>query len=331
MLTVLTSLADVAGMEATSAGILNVSIKINDHTKDLPLRLGPEPIFVQIENNDVNSFVETSVYLETQANTKLTISSDMKNFIATIDGAKKIEGKNGVTFVAQKERLQLYAYGNIPDKNLLTILRITGDSDLLNILARQSIQAAESASSTQVSQSAKDIPRHPLTNPVLNKLNGVINNSTLPNKDHYMLVAQDIEKIFKDGKEDQAISRALSLIDEIQNQEKIYSNNKRDCELSRLKILEAEDQLTKADLPKEIMNDALNELTHAKEYQKAALCQEALRSAHKAAQSAELDPFTWITTVYPWLIPAIILVGLGFVGLIAVQRYRAATLIGGLR
>jgi len=323
--------------ESNSDEILSASLKINEDQKTLPLKIaGPQPIFIKVGRDETNSFVEMSVYLATEKGKEISVSSDLVDFFVTADGAAFRSDKKGVkTFVAEDDRVQIFAYGQTPAKALATVLKITARStDLLNILARIDSQATlEPDSSTQVktSTSTNSAISDPLTSPVLNKLQSVIGNSTIPNKDHYLLVSQDIELAFKNGKEDEAVSRALSIIDEIQKQEKVYEQNKRECELSRLKILETETLLTKTELPKQVLDDATNELDHAKEYQKSFLCQEALTSAEKSAKSVQLDPLTWVTTMYPWLIPAIIVVGLGFVGLVLVQRYRTATLVGGLR
>jgi hypothetical protein len=322
--------------ESNSDEILSASLKINEEPQNLPLKIsGPEPIFIKVGPDKANSFVEMSVYLATEKGKEISVSSDLTDFFVTADGAAfRTEKKGIIAFAAEDDRVQIFAYGQMPTKALTTVLKVGGDSDLLNILARSDGQMTlESDSPTPVkaSQSAKSVTHDPLTSPVLSKLRSVISNSTLPNKDHYLLVSQDVESTFREGKEDEAISRALSTIDEIQDQEKTYTQNKRECERSRLKILEAEDLLSKTDLPKQVLDGATNELNHAKDYQKSFLCQEALTSAEKAAKSVQLDPFTWITTMYPWLMPAIIVVGLGFVGLVLVQRYRAATLVGGLR
>lgn len=330
------SLTETADAETVSDEILNVSLKINEEQKTLPLKIsGPEPIFIKVGQDEANSFVEMSVYLATEKGSELAVSSDLVDFFVTADGAAFRSDKKGVkTFVAEDDRVQIFAYGQTPAKALATVLKISGGTDLLNILARTDSQATlEPDSSTQVktSTSANSVISDPLTSPVLNKLQSVIGNSTLPNKDHYLLVSQDIEATFKEGKEDEAVSRALSTIDEIQNQETNYAQNKRECERSRLKILETEDLLSKTDLPKQVLDGATNELNHAKDYQKSFLCTEALASAEKAAKSVQLDPLTWLMTVYPWLIPAVVVVGLGFVALVAVQKYRTATLVGGLR
>lgn len=325
----------IASAESNGGEILSASLKINEEQKTLPLKIaGPEPIFIKVSQDEANSFVEMSVYLATEKGKEISVSSDLVDFFVTADGATFHNEKKGIkTFTAEDGRVQIFAYGQMPVKALATVLKVSVDTDLLNILARADNQATSEivSSTSKTSQTAKNAIHDPLTSPVLNKLRSVIGNSTLPNKDHYLLVSQDIESTFKGGNEDGAVSRALSTIDEIQNQENIYSQNKRECEKSRLAILETEDLLSKSDLPKQVLDGVTNELNHANDYQKSFLCQEALRSAEKAAKSVQLDPFTWVTTMYPWLIPAVVIVGLGFVALVVVQRYRTATLVGGLR
>lgn len=319
----------------TSDEILNVSIKVNDQTKNLPLKItDAEPLFVKVEQNEVNSFVEISVYLATEAKKKFAVSSDLKDFFVTAEGAKTIiEGKDRVTFESQDSRVQIFAYGQVPKKSLFTVVRVVGETDLLNVLARSTSEPIDDTDVTQLEakQSTNLKISNPLGNPVLKKLDQVITNSTLPNTDHYRLVQQDLEKMIREGKQEQVVSQALLIIDEIHEKESFFAQNKRECERSRLSIIQVEDLLSKSDIPKELLDDAMKELNHAKSYQQSFLCDEALASAEKATESVQLDPLTSTNMKYPWLLPAVIVIVLGSVALVAVQKYRTATLVGGLR
>lgn len=313
--------------ESATDEILNIAVKLNDQPKSLPLKItGAEPLFVKVEQNDANGFVEISVYLATSVNKQFTVTSDLNDFIASSDGAKTlIQGKDRAVFAAQSDRVQVFVYGQVPKKTLFNILKVVGEqSDLLNVLGR-STPVSESNDAVQGSQVQSKQARatNPLDNPVLKKLNAVISNSTLPNKDHYVLVMHDVEKTFKEGSQEQAISQALAAIDEIMEKENLFSQNKRECERSRLMILQVEDLISKTDAPQKATDDAKRELNHAKAYQDSFLCDEAFVSAKKAEEAIQLDPLEFIGMEYPWLLPGGVIVAICFAAFVIVQKYRS--------